>query len=205
MATHPWRARFAALILVPSLLSTESPALHPEPVEAPAWSNVQEASVKAVAGLRRSREERRRLAAEARKRAAALRERRRREAQRRLEAERRRLSTHDRRVRAVLARARSLLGVPYSWGGASEAGIDCSGFTMLAYAAAGLHLPHASWLQPSYGKRVADPQPGDLIKWAWNHVSIYLGGGMMIGAHRRGTVSSISPVYGSPSYYRMVP
>lgn len=205
MASHPWRARVAALIMAPALLSTESPALlHSEPVEAVSWSQVQESSVKAAAGLRRSRAERRRLAAEARKRAAALREKRRQQDQRRIEAERRRLSTHDRRIRAVLAKARSLLGVPYVWGGASQSGADCSGFTMVAYAAAGVDLPHSSWLQPSYGRRVSDPQPGDLVKWPWNHVAIYLGAGKIIGAHRRGTVASISDLYGSPSFYRLI-
>ena len=75
---------------------------------------------------------------------------------------------------------------------------------MLAYAAADKRLPHASWLQPLYGRRVSEPRPGDLVKWPFRHVAIYLGDGMVIGAHRSGTVSSISPLYGSPSFYRMV-
>lgn len=108
------------------------------------------------------------------------------------------------RVGAVLARARELLGVPYVYGGASTSGLDCSGFTMLAYAAAGIRLPHSSALQPRFGRRVYDPRPGDLVKWPWNHVAIYLGGGLTIGAHRSGTVSSISSIYGSPSFYRII-
>lgn len=102
---------------------------------------------------------------------------------------------------AVLARARSLLGRAYCRGGTGSC-LDCSGFTLLAYRAAGLSLPHYSGAQPGFGRRVSVPQPGDL-GWHPGHVVIYYGGGQVIGAHRPGVPSSISPVYGSFSWYRM--
>lgn len=107
----------------------------------------------------------------------------------------------------ILQAARSLLGIPYVYGGESRSGIDCSGFTQLAYAAVGIHLPRVSNDQIGKGVRVSNPQPGDLVYWSYphNHVMIYYGGGLVIGAHHTGTVSSISPLYGSPSFYRMVP
>lgn len=107
----------------------------------------------------------------------------------------------------VLRKARQMLGVPYVWGGTSLAGIDCSGFTLRAYATAGLRLPHYSFLQHFQGRRVSTPLPGDLVWWGpWTgarHVAIYYGGGQVIGARHSGTVSAISPLWGSPRFYRM--
>src|SRR5438874_187199 len=45
-------------------------------------------------------------------------------------------------VRAVLRAARSQLGTPYVYGGSAPGGFDCSGFTMWAWAHAGVELPH---------------------------------------------------------------
>lgn len=206
-----WRARWAGLLILPTMFMAKAPAVTSVstdssgnlPKIAPSWSVPQETRAR-LGALKRSRAERRRLAAEARARAAAKRERERRERERRAERAKRVEEQQLSRAQKVLRRARELLGVPYVWGGASSSGLDCSGFTMLAFRAAGIELPHASWLQPRYGVRVSDPRPGDLVKWPWNHVAIYLGGGQVIGAHHRGEASSISPIYGSPTFYRLV-
>jgi cell wall-associated NlpC family hydrolase len=44
-------------------------------------------------------------------------------------------------VQAVTACARSLLAVPYLWGGVSWQGLDCSGFVQLCYRMGGYFLP----------------------------------------------------------------
>lgn len=101
--------------------------------------------------------------------------------------------------------AESFLGIPYVWGGASRAGVDCSGLVMLAWAAAGVSLPHLASAQYSDSTPVplADLQPGDLLFYSFpgdsqpgvNHVALYVGSGQVIQATEPGTVVSVMPMY----------
>lgn len=43
--------------------------------------------------------------------------------------------------------ARSLLGVPYEWGGRSSWGMDCSGYVQAVFAWHGVRLPRDAWQQ----------------------------------------------------------
>ena len=87
--------------------------------------------------------------------------------------------------------AMGYLGTPYVWAGESAAGLDCSGLTMVSYAAAGVDLTHSSRVQYGEGSQVPldVAQPGDLVFWSSDgsqsgiyHVAIYLGDDMMIEA-----------------------
>ena len=111
------------------------------------------------------------------------------------------VGTNSAKATAVLAAARALLGRPYCRGGEGSC-LDCSGFTLLAYRAVGLRLPHYSGDQPAYGRRVSSPQPGDL-GWKPGHVTIYYGNGQIIGARHSGVLSAITPVYSGFTWYRM--
>lgn len=93
------------------------------------------------------------------------------------------VSSSSRRVSAVLAYARAQVGKPYRWGSAGPRSFDCSGFTMRAYARAGLRLPHSSRGQAGRAYRVswAQARPGDLVVGR-GHVGIYAGRGMMFDA-----------------------
>lgn len=115
----------------------------------------------------------------------------------------------------VIAAAQKYLGVPYVWGGASMTGLDCSGFTMLAYRDIGISLPHQSRLQfAQYASTFIPPersdqlQPGDLVFWGTNgdpsriyHVGIYAGGGSYIHAPQAGDVVRYATLRTSSSSY----
>lgn len=85
--------------------------------------------------------------------------------------------------------AKQFLGNPYVWGGESLTdGADCSGFVMALYSRYGIYLPHDAEAQSGYGVAVseAEMQPGDLVfyseKEEINHVSLYIGEGLIIHA-----------------------
>ena len=62
--------------------------------------------------------------------------------------------------------ARSLMNVPYLWGGKNIMGYDCSGFTQTVYSVFGINLLRNAREQVTQGqtvKSLADAQPGDLV------------------------------------------
>jgi NlpC/P60 family protein/peptidase M23-like protein len=100
-------------------------------------------------------------------------------------------------ARAV-AIAKSYLGVPYVWGGASPSGFDCSGLTMYVYGQLGIRLPHYTGDQFNFGPRISRDQlrPGDLVffdgKTEPQHEGMYVGSGKFIHAPHTGDVVKIS-------------
>jgi peptidoglycan DL-endopeptidase CwlO len=90
----------------------------------------------------------------------------------------------------AVAFAYGALGCPYVYGatGPCNAGYDCSGLTMSAWASAGVSIPRTSYGQaglPSVS--TSNLQPGDILEFAGDsHVGIYVGGGMLIDAPQPG-------------------
>jgi lipoprotein Spr len=82
------------------------------------------------------------------------------------------------------------MGVPYRYGGDSEAGIDCSAFTRRVYRVQDVELPRSSAEQSLVGFGVGEAimRPGDLVFFdasitgRISHVGVYLGSGVFAHA-----------------------
>ena len=101
---------------------------------------------------------------------------------------------------AAIAAARSVLGVRYTWAGASpSAGFDCSGLVMWAWAHGGKSLSHSSRVMYSQARKIpiSAAQPGDLIFYGspMHHVGLYIGGGQMIHAPHTGSYVKLESIY----------
>jgi cell wall-associated NlpC family hydrolase len=100
-----------------------------------------------------------------------------------------------------VAIARTWLGVPYAWGGASRAGTDCSGLVMAVYGRLGIHLAHYTGALWDEGRRVPprDLRPGDLVFFdGLGHVGIYAGAGRYIHAPQTGEVVRVDRLAARP-------
>ncbi|MFD1770522.1 C40 family peptidase [Sphingobacterium suaedae] len=123
----------------------------------------------------------------------------------------------------IIASAKSMLGLPYLWGGTSVKGVDCSGFTKTSYFMNGYVIPRDASQQVLHGepidildadgnfepdKALKNLQPADLLFFAGGkhtepqarvtHVALYIGNGLFI--HAAGTVRINSMLKGAPNY-----
>ncbi|MGL5811420.1 MAG: NlpC/P60 family protein [Nocardioides sp.] len=94
------------------------------------------------------------------------------------------------------------VGDAYVFGAAGPGAWDCSGLTMVAWAQAGVGLPHSSSAQFGSGPRISssDLQPGDLVFFysPISHVGLYAGGGQVVHAARPGEGVKVSPMSEMP-------
>ncbi len=109
----------------------------------------------------------------------------------------------------IIAKAKTYLGLPYSWGGTSPStGFDCSGFTQYVFGQFGISLDRVSQDQATQGNPVAsmsDLQTGDLVFFntsgSYTHVGIYIGNGEFINADDYGIrIDSLYSSYWSTTY-----
>ncbi len=106
------------------------------------------------------------------------------------------------RAAAAVEYAMAQVGDSYVYGAAGPSAFDCSGLTMMAWAQAGVGLPHSSSAQYSSGPHIAmsDLQPGDLVFYysPISHVGMYIGNGMIVHAANPGTGVVVSSVTSMP-------
>jgi len=91
----------------------------------------------------------------------------------------------------MLEFSKRFLGLPYTWGGTSSFGYDCSGFAQMLMRRRGVPMPRDA--QPQADSSGATPverkdlKPGDLLYFGGSakeitHTGVYLGGGKFIDA-----------------------
>lgn len=133
------------------------------------------------------------------------------------------LSTRSLTADHVIASAKTMMGLPYLWGGTSVKGVDCSGFTKTAYLMNGYIIPRDASQQVLAGdtidildaqghfdaeKAIHNLKPADLLFFASGknktpnarvtHVALYIGNGEFI--HSAGTVRINSMLQDAQNY-----
>jgi peptidoglycan DL-endopeptidase CwlO len=106
------------------------------------------------------------------------------------------------RAAAALRYAMAQVGDAYAYGAAGPNAFDCSGLTMMAWAQAGVGLPHSSSAQYGSGPHVAasDLRPGDLVFYysPISHVGMYIGNGLIVHAANPGAGVRVAALYSMP-------
>lgn len=117
------------------------------------------------------------------------------------------LQSRDPKADNLIKTGKSLMGIPYLWGGTSVKGLDCSGFTKTIYYLNGVILPRDASQQVYSGDPVDTKngfdnlQPGDLLffgnkatattKEKATHVAMYIGNGEYIHSSGRVRINSL--------------
>ncbi len=102
--------------------------------------------------------------------------------------------------------ARSYIGTPYSYGGTTPSGFDCSGYTQYVFKQVGISIPRTTDQQFAMGAPVAksDLQIGDLVFFntsgsGVSHDGIYIGSGKFI--HSSSSKGVMISALNDPAYW----
>ncbi|TRZ41084.1 C40 family peptidase [Robertkochia solimangrovi] len=113
----------------------------------------------------------------------------------------------------LISTAKSLMGLPYLWGGTSPKGVDCSGYTKTIYYLNGIVLPRDASQQVASGELIDSSgdfsklEPGDLLFFGRKnddgserviHVGMWIGNNEFIHSSGMVRISSMDP--DAPNY-----
>lgn len=109
----------------------------------------------------------------------------------------------------ILESAKTMIGIPYMWGGMSTKGVDCSGFVRTVLLMHDIILPRDAWQMATKGKHIdiapdfSNLEPGDLIFFGRkatmtedahvSHVAFYLGNKKFIHSLGMVQIASFDP------------
>lgn len=109
----------------------------------------------------------------------------------------------------IVETGKSLIGVPYAWGGTTTKGFDCSGFMRYVYSNEGIKLPRVASEQYKVGESVSKSEliPGDAVffetyKKGASHAGIYIGDNKFVHASssKGVTITSLDSSYYKKRY-----
>ncbi|WP_419213182.1 NlpC/P60 family protein [Maribacter sp. X9] len=120
---------------------------------------------------------------------------------------------------ALITTSKTLMGVPYLWGGTSTKGVDCSGFTKTIYFLNGMVIPRDASQQIHTGKAVdsvanfENLEKGDLLFFGRKatdsseekvvHVGMWIGDNQFIHSSNMVRISSVDPSDSSYDEYNV--
>ena len=104
------------------------------------------------------------------------------------------LAPLDARAPDWVATAEQFLGVPYIWGGKTQAGLDCSGLIQTALAASGISVPRdTDLIEKSLTAESKNPARGDLVFWK-GHMGVMLDATRLLHANAFHMQVAIEPL-----------
>lgn len=91
--------------------------------------------------------------------------------------------------------AERFLELPYTWGGKSGMGVDCSGLVQSAFSACGIFYPRDAYMQEKIGTEISfgNQEKADLVFWK-GHVAICIDKDTIIHANAHHMKTAIEPL-----------